>query len=414
MWNCICAEPLIWWCTRRILRKTARYDAVVLLRWLRPDIPIRALVGFLLSGFLFALTGALLPAWGYDVQTDYATAGRYFLSVTAGMLAAGTLVGKLRKKLSPRAILTMACTVASLGLVALAMLPDQFPWHALGLAIIGTGAGFLHTGLFEAILPIWERSPATTIILGGIFFGGGSVASALLIAGTYYAYSLPTILLILAAVPAGFAFLYVRTPFPRAGLVAHPLVVKQFRSGAAILFSLLLLFQFGNEWSVAGWLPIFLVHRLGLSPASALKFLAAYFGWLTAGRVLMYYLLPRTNPWRLLVGSAAASLLGCLMLVGTNNRLGAAFATALLGLGFAAIYPLTAAWIGRRFPYYHPGYFNGIFSFALAGGMLAPWIIGEIADRAETWSVLTLPAFGTVMVVFLLLLIWVEGKVSGE
>ena len=44
----------------------------------------------------------------------------------------------------------------------------------------------------------------------------------------------------------------------------------------------------------------------------------------------------------------------------------------LTGAGFSAIYPLAAERIAGRFSYYHPGYFNGIFTFALMGGVLAP------------------------------------------
>ena len=49
--------------------------------------------------------------------------------------------------------------------------------------------------------------------------------------------------------------------------------------------------------------------------------------------------------------------------------------TALIGAGFATIYPLVAEKIGHRFTYYHPGLFNGIFSFAMVGAMLAPWLL---------------------------------------
>ena len=34
-----------------------------------------------------------------------------------------------------------------------------------------------------------------------------------------------------------------------------------FRSPGAVLFALLLFIQFGNEWSIAGWLPLFLIRR---------------------------------------------------------------------------------------------------------------------------------------------------------
>ncbi len=373
-----------------------------------------ALAGFLVSGFLFALLGSLLPAWGYDLSSDFASVGRHFLVIALGMILSATLVRRGPGRFSIRALLVSGCAVAAVGLGGLAFLPNQIEWRMAGIFAVGVGAGLLHAGLFEAILPAYEKSAAMALNVGGIFFGAGSVICALLVSGTYWAYSVPTILLILAAVPAAFAFLYSRRKYPAVGMVSHPQVMKQFRSGAAILFSLLLFFQFGNEWAIAGWLPLFLIHRMGMSPVAALEILAAYFAALTAGRIGVSVLIPRVGNRRLLATSAGASLLGCVVLAATDNRFGAGVSIALIGLGFAAIYPLAAAWIGRRFPYYHPGFFNGIFSIALAGGMLTPWMLGEIAGRAGLWAVMTLPAIGTCMVMLLICLIWVEGRVTGE
>ena len=161
--------------------------------------------------------------------------------------------------------------------------------------------------------------------------------------------------------------------------------------------------------------PLLLIHRLGMSPVGALQMLAFYFAALTAGRITMSYVMPRAASRRILAVSAAASLFGCVILALTNNRLGAAVSIALLGLGFAPIYPLLAAWIGRRFPYYHPGFFNGIFSIALAGGMLTPWLLASKSRGApESGPSSRCRLAGTCMVVLLLCLIWVEQRVTGE
>ncbi len=371
------------------------------------------LSGFLVSGFLLSVNGALLPAWGYDVSSDYALAGRHFLALVSGILVSGILARRIGR-LSTRQLLTGGCSLACLSLIALAVAPAESAWRIPILFWLGLAAGLLHAGLFVAILPIYDEAPARTLNRGGIFFGTGAILCTLVVSGVFWAISVQAILLVLAIVPAVFAILFSLLSYPEPRIVSHPRVLEQFRGGAAVLFASLLFFQFGNEWSIAAWLPLFLIHRLGMSPVSALQLLAFYFAALTLGRIGTSYLLPHVPPGRILTISAPASLFGCVILAATNNRLGAAVSIALLGLGFAPIYPLLAAWIGRRFPYYHPGFFNGIFSIALAGGMLTPWMIGEIAANSGIWAILTLPAAGTCMVVLLLLLIWMERKVTGE
>ena len=56
--------------------------------------------------------------------------------------------------------------------------------------------------------------------------------------------------------------------------------------------------------------------------------------------------------------------------------------------------------IGYRFTYYHPGFYNGIFSFAFTGGLLAPWTLGYFAEAWGIRSVMVIPTVGTCVVVF--------------
>ena len=190
----------------------------------------------------------------------------------------------------------------------------------------------------------------------------------------------------MALVPGFFAGIFARRSFPTPPRGAHPTMrqaLRDFRSPGAVLFALLLFFQFGNEWSIAGWLPIFLMRRVGLSSSGALMVLALYWVFLIGGRLVAVAILPRVRHGRLLMGSMLAAIFGCLMLVFTDNAFGASMGACFVGAGFASIYPLVAEAIGRRFPYYHPGFFNGIFSFALVGGLVAPATLGYAASIWE-------------------------------
>ncbi len=103
-------------------------------------------------------------------------------------------------------------------------------------------------------------------------------------------------------------------------------------------------------------------------------------------------------------------MLGCIILAFTDNLFGAIFGTLLVGIGFAPIYPLVVEKIGARFPHYHPGFFNGIFSLALTGGMLAPATLGYASELFGVQIVMVLPMIGSVIVLLLVLLIWLEAR----
>jgi FHS family glucose/mannose:H+ symporter-like MFS transporter len=376
-----------------------------------------ALPGFLLSGFLFALLGAILPAWNYHLDPEYSHGGQYFLCLAAGVIVSGLLMRYLTVRVSY--VLTSSCAMAWAAMVFLAIFgpPSPAGYRLAGWILVGVAAGLLNTGLFETIRETYQTDPAATVNLGGVFFGLGCLLSSLLVAGTFYLYSVSTILVIVANVPAFFGIYYYQRYRSATQDVTRPAareVFRDFLTPSAVMFALLLFFQSGNEWALAGWLPLFLIRRLGLSPQGALWTLAIYWLALLVGRVVSVYLLARIRHSRLLLGSAGSALFGCLLLTLTPNRLGATVGVLLCGAGFAMIYPLVLEKVGHRFPYYHPGIFNSIFSIAIAGGLLAPWMIGMFADSLGAWVVMGLPAIGTLMVVILLLLIWLESKVTGE
>jgi MFS transporter, FHS family, glucose/mannose:H+ symporter len=380
----------------------------------------RALAGFLLSGFLLALLGAILPAWGCHLDPpDFVAVGNYFLSLGVGLVAASSLARPIMARRGVSFLLVFSCGISCLALVYLALVaPPHSAWlRAAGLLVLGGGAGLLNMALFHAISGRYQVDSAGTVNLGGVWYGFGCLAATMLVAGTFYAYSVTTILIFMAVVPGIFAGVYGRSApvlAPKAGHPALRQALQDFRSPGAVMFALLLFIQFGNEWSIAGWLPIFLIRRVGLSPIEALEVLGLYWLCLMAGRLVAVAILPRVRHSRLLLGSVASALFGCCLLFYTDNGFGAAMGAFFLGCGYASIYPLVAEAIGHRFPYYHPGFFNGIFSLALLGGLLAPASLGYAASVLGVGVVVGIPLIGTCVVMVLLLLIWLESKVTGR
>lgn len=386
----------------------------------RPSGAGRALSGFLLSGFLLALLGAILPAWGYHRDPpDFTAVGNYFLSLAVGIVVASLLARRVMLRRGVTFLLVSSCALSLVALLYLALVspPASDWWRAAGFFALGLAAGLLNMGLFHSISRGYQSDAVGTVNKGGIFYGLGCLAATFLVAGTFYAYTVTTILLFMAAVPAIFALIYARSHYsvpPEDSQPSFRQALEDFKSPGAVLFAALLFIQFGNEWSIAGWLPLMLIRRVGLSPIAALLTLALYWSCLLMGRLGAVAILPRVRHGRLLLGSVVSALFGCLILYSTNNWFGAATAAFFIGAGYASIYPLVAEAIGRRFPYYHPGFFNGIFSFALVGGLIAPATLGYVAEAFGVGVVIGIPLIGMFLVMLLLLLIWLESKVTGR
>jgi FHS family glucose/mannose:H+ symporter-like MFS transporter len=390
----------------------------------RPPVipPSGILIGLVVSGFLVALPGGLLPLWGYHIDSDYGTAANYFLALGAGMTAGSALALRLRARFPPERLLSGGCFASALALLLLSVAapPAGFWYQSLALLLAGLAAGAVNSPVFELIAPAWEANPAGVTLRGGIFFGVGSILAAWLLSQCLDAASPARLLALTALVPGVAGVAFGRIPVSPAVPARLPAklttaeAVKDLRSVLAILFALLLFFQFANEWSIAGWLPVFLIDRLGLSPSAAVMLLALYWLALTVGRGVTARLLPLVRHGKLLGIAAFCALFGCTALLVAGTRFGIVVGILATGAGFSAIYPLAAERIATRFSYYHPGYFNGIFTFAMLGGMLAPFVLGHLAPF---WGLEVVPLaamLGSCAVFGLVLLIFLGRKVSGS
>lgn len=377
-----------------------------------------ALSIFFLSGLLMCFPGAVLPSWGHHISEDFLTIGAYFLALGAGLVSSVKIAAILLQKKDVQFVVVSGCGLASGSLLYLAAVspPVDWWWRAIGMFTVGLAAGMLNRSAFQSLTLTWERDAASTVNLAGIAFGLGSLLMALFLSSTFYVYTGRSSLILAAMLPGFAAGIFARRQFgaPVTHRDVSPAEMwRDIRSPAAVLFSLLLFFQFGNEWTVAGWLTVFAVHRAGVAPDDALQMLAVFWGALLVGRVGAQALLKVFGHGKLLVSSAAAAMLGCLFLMSTDNSGGAWFGVLMLGAGSALIYPLVVEKIGHRFPGYHPGFFNGIFSLAVAGGLLAPVTVAVGSHFWGVWVVMALPMAGTVLVFLLTLAIWLEARLAG-
>jgi MFS transporter, FHS family, glucose/mannose:H+ symporter len=368
---------------------------------------------------LMSFLGPVLPAWGYHLRTDYSLAGLYFLATALGIMVSVSVAHRLIPRRGVTFTLILAASIACTALLYLSAVspPISSWWRTAGIFFLGGASGLLISALFHAISPYYRHDPAATVNIAGALFVSGSLTVALLVSGTFYVYGVGVIIFLLALMPGLFIAIFARTSFTADAERHEPSwreALRDFRSPSAVLFALLLFLQFGNEWSIAGWLPVFLVQRIGVSPDASLLLLAVYWFFLLIGRILAQALLSRVSHTRILMTSAPAALFGCIILLFTKTTFGAVFGILFVGIGYAAIYPLVVEKIGNQFPYFHPTLFNGIFSLAMTGGLLAPWTLGYVADWFGIRTLMLLPLIGTLLVFVVLLLIWLDAKISGR
>lgn len=364
---------------------------------------------------LVGLPGSLLVTWQYHIDEPPQKIGLHFLALSLGYVLFSLIAQRVLRRHTPGLLAALSTLFAAASLLLLSVLapPAGMLSRLLGFMLLGGAGGALIPSLLHALKPQFSVNPAAATNRAGILFGSGCLLSTLVVAGTYFTRWLPLPTVVLAGLSLTFVGVFAgvqrknRWPAVRTDTIsADPL--NDLRSIAAILFALLLFFQFGNEWAIAGWLPLFLIHRLGINPVWAVCALAAYFLAVMTGRFLSQRLLAHVNRRCLLFASMATAIAGCMLLSFTPFFSGAWIAVIVIGAGFAPIYPLIAERLDDRFSY-RPGFYNGGFSYSITGALCAPWLLGYVAAYVGMRYIMLLPAIGSVVVLILALLIMLEG-----
>src|SRR5882757_5906428 len=135
--------------------------------------PWQILSGLMISGFLLALPGGLLPLWGYHIRPDFGAAGNYFLALGAGVAAGGGLARRLARTTRLERVLSAGCFTGALALLLLSVAPPpaQVWYQMIAMLVTGAAAGIVNTAVLEGMATGYESGAASVTLLGGISFG---------------------------------------------------------------------------------------------------------------------------------------------------------------------------------------------------------------------------------------------------
>ncbi len=378
------------------------------------------LSGFLLLGMLLGLPGSLIITWQYHIDVDPRLIGSHFLALNAGYLVASAIVDRLLRHFSAFGPLLISSLLASAGLIGLVFVapPATVGLRLACLSVLGLAAGGFGTSLLYMSRSV-RKAPATAINQAGVFFGCGCLVATLVIGGTYFWSSSSLGTALLAVFPLVLFILFAATRSSRESLSAKHVRSKLSRSSphdprplATALLTILLFFQFGNEWAIAGWLPLWLIHTLGSNPVFAMGVLAIYFLALTLGRLLAQQLLPKMGSRKLFIASISASLCGLLCLTFSRSLSGAAGAAVIVGAGFAPVFPLVA----ERLTGFSSAraLSNRTICVAITGALCTPWLLGCSSEWLGMGYVMLLPAVGLIVVLLVSLLLMLESHLMND
>jgi fucose permease len=272
-------------------------------------------------------------------------------------------------------------------------------WLLVGvLLVLGIAEGTLDVG--GNTLLVWVHRHKVGPFMNGLhfFFGVGAFLSPILIAqAVLMSGDITWAYWLLALLIFPVALWLLRLPSPAAQKVSKDGPAGQVNHGLVALIVLFFFLYVGAEIGFGGWV---FTYTTGLEIANetmAAYLTSAFWGALTAGRLLAIPIATRFRPRFILL----SDLLGCLISLGILLIWPASLPAiwiGTLGLGFfmASVFPTTLSLAERRMTV--TGRVTGwFFVGASSGGMFLPWLIGQLFEPIGPYIVPALLAVDLVL-----------------
>jgi fucose permease len=344
-------------------------------------------IAFVTLGLVGASLGPTLPGLADQTVSSVAQISYLFTARSLGYLIGSFVGGRFYDRLPGHRVMAFV-----LGIVGLAMFfVPSVAWLPLLVGVlltIGLAEGALDVG--GNTLLVWVHREGVGPFMNGLhfFWGFGAFLAPIIVAwaiGQTGGIALAYRGLGLLVLPALIWLLRVASPAHPPHVTGEALDDKAVSRNGVLDPLLLTIMAFlflyvGAEISFGGWVYTYAVAR-GLASASMAAYLtSAFWGSLTLGRLLTIPLAARLRPAVLLSLSLSGCLVAITIVLAGGSSSAAIWAGAILmGLSMAAVFPVTITLAGTLMPI--TGRVTAwFFVGSSAGGMVIPWLIGQLFE----------------------------------
>lgn len=363
-------------------------------------------LAFISLGLPDALLGVSWPLIRADWALNLDAVGIISIVVTFGTITSSLLSGKLIKRFGEGHITFISGILTGGALLGYAYAPSYF-WLIILALPLGFGAGSVDTALnhyvslhFKAHHMNWLHSfwgigaTAGPIIMSHILLsthswrtGYSTIAVIQLFLATIIFFSLPLWkkqATMNSIISENNPSLDDNADFDISGF-------KIIKIKGVPYALLVFMFYCAAEYAMGLWGSSYLVQVRGMTLEVAAKWVALYYAGITLGRILSGFISFKLNNKQLILSGICIAMIGSILLLLNFNSFTVMVSFALIGLGFAPIFPSMIHETPRRFGKHLS---QSIIGFQMAsaymGIAILPPLLGVLIDRTQ---MIVLPIF---------------------
>ncbi len=338
-----------------------------------------AVVAFVVLALPKSGLGTAWPAIRTDFDRPVGDLGTMLAVYIGAYGVASAVTGRMGDRIATWILGAGSAAAAAGGLLAFAVVPTWVPLVAAA-GVVGIAGGALDTALNGYAAHRFTTGAMNLLHAG---FGLGATIGPLVMSTVIdrgWGWRVAYVVFIVVELALVAVFVRARGHFP----VAHPEPsARRIRVGRepVVVVSLAVFFVYtGIEIAAGQWAFTVLEEGRGLSTAAAGGWVAAYFGGLTAGRLLLGGVGDRLGPAAVLrwsIGLSVVATTGFAVDAGGSGMV----ALPILGFGLAGVFPtlmlVTPERVGRDRANAMVGY---QLAAASVGGAFVPWVGGRLVE----------------------------------
>ena len=325
--------------------------------------------------------GSILPEITEKFQVDDIAAGLLASILPLGIMVGSLFCGPFADKNGYKGLFILCCTLVMLGMEGLAF-GNSWGIIQLSVFLIGAGGGALNSAGSALVADISEGERGSKLSTLGVFYGLGALVLPSIIAVLSAYFDAFTVIGGLGAAVLLVIILIAMVTFPEAkqqGGFPMQEALKMIKNPVLLLLGMVMFFQSGLEGLVANWTNGFLQDGLQIDAQKALMGLTVHMAALTLMRVALGYLLKKYKDATVMNWCYGLMVAGVLIFWLGNSFALKLVALALLGAGFAGIFPIFLGMVGDKFAALSGTAFSIIFVIALIGNMLLNYGMGRLS-----------------------------------
>ena len=347
-------------------------------------------LGYILSGAVITIFGAILPHLIEEEQLNYAVAGGLISILAIGNFCASIIYPLAKRHFSHRALVVAITGFSPILMFLLTIHPPVYFMYVLVFAL-GITKGTV-TIINNLAMNVATNSSTKYLNILHTTFAVGAFASPFIMAALL-ALGFPwrIIMYILCVSGAIFPLNYwtmdyrmLAAPQPAAANAGDHHAdgsARALLTNRSFLIITFIMFMYvGFENTVNGWFVTYLKDTGVMTSALATAMVSVTWIMMMAGRMGTAQFLQKVDKLWIILVSALIDFIAIVLLVNTHTATMAAIIIAILGLGMSAIYPTTVAAAGPIIEGSTMG-LSLLTGISAIGGILVPQIIGILADH---------------------------------